>query len=117
MSINCKIQLKGNLGQEPKTITPENGKEFVVLSVATIDSYKDKSGAWKNKQTQWHEVVLFKPVAAKFAKALKKGDRILIEGTLSYKQIETKEGHKVLQVSILGTFIAKAPLAAKANAE
>lgn len=110
MITNCKIQLKGNLGQEPKIIKPDNGKEFVVLSVATTDAYKDKNNQWLNKETLWHDVIIFRPNAIKFAKQLAKGDSVNIEGTLSYKPIETKDGYKVPQASIVASYVAKTSL-------
>jgi len=108
MTTNCKVQLKGNLGQGPKIVCPENGKEFIVLSVATTDSYKDKSDQWVNKETLWHDVLIFNPAAIKAAKELNKGDQVNLEGTLSYKQVETKDGYKVPQASIIASFITKA---------
>lgn len=110
MSTNCKAQLKGNLGQEPKIIQPDNGKEFVVLSVATTDAYRDKNNQWQSKETLWHDVIIFRPNTIKFAKQLKKGDSVHIEGTLSYKQVETKEGYKVQQASIIASYVAKTSL-------
>lgn len=110
MTNNCKVKLKGNLGQDAKIINTDNQKSFAVISVATTDSYKDKNGEWKNKETLWHDVLIFSPNAIKFAKELKKGDSVNIEGTLSYKHIESKEGYTIPQAAIIASFIAKTPL-------
>ena len=107
MTTNCKIQLKGFLGQNPKLINPENGKEFAVLSVATTDSYKDKNGQWQKKETLWHDVILFNPKLLNAVKELKKGDSVNIKGTLFYKHVETKEGFTVPQASIQAYAIEK----------
>lgn len=110
MTNNCKVELIGNLGQEPKIMKAEKGNEFVILSVATTDSYKDKKGNWQNKETLWHDVIIFSPNAIKFAKELKKGDRVHVKGILSYKQVESKEGYRISQASIVASFIVKSPI-------
>lgn len=52
-----------------------------------------------NKEPVWHEVLLFSPRAIESAKSMKKGDRVHVKGDLSYKEVETKEGHKAQQAS------------------
>jgi single-strand DNA-binding protein len=117
MSDNCRVQLKGNLGNDAKVIT-SNNKEFVALNLATTDSYFDKqTSTWKNKETLWHDVLVFSPSALKFARDLKKGERVYIDGILSYKQVESKEGYKVTQASIIANFAVKAPLIEKGEEE
>jgi single-strand DNA-binding protein len=112
MSNNCKIELKGNLGKDAKTVKTEKS-EFVTLSVATTDSYKDKNGDWQNKETLWHDVIVFNPNAVRIAKELRKGDKISLQGTLSYKQVESKEGYTILQASIIAYLLEKVSQPAK----
>lgn len=106
MSNNCTVELKGNLGKDAKLVKSEKA-EFVSLSVATTDFYKDKNGQWQNKETIWHDVVVFSPNAIVFAKGLKKGDKVHLKGTLSYKPVETKEGYSVSQASVVAYFLEK----------
>lgn len=110
MAINCKIQLSGYLGQDAKTIT-KDGKSFVVLRVATTDSYptKDSKGEvkWKDKESVWHDVLVFRPTAAHFARDLKKGDAVDIIGSLNYKPFKDENGYTKRQATILVSFIEK----------
>lgn len=110
MAINCKIQLSGFLGQDAKTIT-KDGKSFVVLRVATTDSYpvKDSKGEvkWKDKESIWHDVLVFRPTAAHFARNLKKGNAVEITGSINYKPFKDESGYTKRQASILAYFIEK----------
>lgn len=114
MATNCKVILKGNLGQDPQLHRNAEGQEFAFVRVATTDSYPDKStGQWKNKETVWHDVAIFRTSAVKFAKEMKKGERVHIEGVLTYKSVESKDGFQIPQASIVAGYIAKAPLPSK----
>jgi single stranded DNA-binding protein len=107
MSNNCTVELKGNLGKDAKLVKSEKA-EFVSLSIATTDSYKDKNGQWQNKETLWHDVIVFNTNAITLAKELKKGDKVHLKGTLSYKQVDTKDGYSVPQASIITYFLENA---------
>ena len=110
MAYNCKIELNGNLGADAKIIE-KNGKTFVALRVATQDSYPQKEGdktIWiDSKETLWHDVLVFRPYTVTIAKNLKKGDRVEITGSLSYRTFEDKNGYKQKQASIIAGFIQK----------
>lgn len=72
-------KLKGFLDKDAETFATRSQKTCVVLSLATKSGYKDKqTGEWVNR-TEWHRVVAFgKP--ADYAKGLKKGDYVEVEG-------------------------------------
>lgn len=111
MSRNNKVELNGFLGSDPKTIT-KDGKNFIVLNVATTDSYpvaNEKTGeiTWKDKETVWHDVIVFRATTAQFAKELRKGDKVEISGTLSYRPFEDTEGNTRKQATVIGTYIEK----------
>ena len=87
--INSVI-LIGNLGKDPELKTTEGGLKVVQFSVATNESYKDKSGEWQN-HTEWHNIVAWSQLAERIAEKLKKGDRVYLEGKLRTDKYE-KDG-------------------------
>lgn len=109
MAINNRIELHGHLGMDAKTVEKE-GKSFVVLRVATTDSYPIGQGEeikWKDRETIWHDVLVFRPATAYFARDLKKGDRVQVTGSISYRPFNDAEGHTRRQASIVASFIEK----------
>jgi single-strand DNA-binding protein len=109
MSFNNKVQLSGFLGQDPKEIA-KSGKNFTVLQVATTDSYavkQDKQTKWEDKETIWHDVFVFRPTALKIAKDLKKGDKVELSGSLSYRLFKDEAGITRKQATIVANFIEK----------
>lgn len=109
------ITLFGNLGSEPKANTAANGKEFVSLSIGEQRSYLDKDkDEYVRTGTDWHNVVIFSPHVQAHALNMRKGSRVKIEGTLSYRVAgKTAEGHDILSTNIIATRIESAPLAKK----
>ncbi len=95
-----RVQLIGNLGQDPDVKSLENGKKMVRLSLATNENYKNKNGE-KVTDTQWHNVVAFGAVVEVIEKYLKKGSEVAIEGRLKYNNYEDKEGIKHYNVDIV----------------
>ena len=110
MAYNCKIELNGNLGKDAKTIT-KNDKTFIALSIATKDSYPHKDGdniTWKDsKITLWHDVLIFNTNVIEVAKNLKKGDRVEIFGTLSYRFFQDENKNTKKEATVIGHFINK----------
>jgi single-strand DNA-binding protein len=86
-----KVTLKGYIGKDAQTFATRQQSSFVVLSVATKTGYKDKqSGEWVN-HTEWHRIVAFaKP--ADYAKGLRKGDYVQIEGELRSTEFDAEVG-------------------------
>ncbi len=110
MAYNCKIELNGNLGEDAKIIE-KDGKSFVALRVATTDSYPKTEGentVWVNSNTTlWHDVLVFNPNAVTVAQELKKGERVEIIGSLSYRPFKDENGYTKHQASVIGNFIRK----------
>lgn len=111
MAINNKIELNGYLGQDPKVIE-KNNRTFIALNIATTDSYPlvdENTGEvkWKDKKTIWHDVLVFKPQTAHFARDLKKGDAVLVAGGIAYKQLKDENGKNRKQASIIASYIEK----------
>ncbi|MGE5479482.1 MAG: single-stranded DNA-binding protein [Chloroflexota bacterium] len=85
-----RAQLIGNLGRDPELRSTPNGVPVCTISVATTDSYKDKSGAWQ-ESTDWHTVVLWEKLAEIANQYLKKGSKVFIEGKIKTRSYE-KDG-------------------------
>jgi len=110
MTFNNKVQLSGFLGQEPKVIMKEN-KSFTALRIATTDSYPvkhDNQTKWEDKETVWHDVLVFRPIAAKYAQELSKGDKVEVSGSLSYKVFKDEKGISRRQAIVIANFVEKA---------
>jgi single-strand DNA-binding protein len=91
MSLKNHVQLIGHLGQEPKLIASESGNKIMSVSMATNDSFKDKSGQ-KQVRTEWHNLIAFGTIAETFTKFLKKGSNIIVSGSLQTRQYTDKTG-------------------------
>lgn len=93
-SVN-KVILIGNLGADPEIKSlGSNGDEVANLSVATSESWTDKTSGERKERTQWHRVVIFNPALVKVAKSyLKKGSKLYIEGALENRSWD-KDGVK-----------------------
>lgn len=103
-SIN-KVILVGNLGRDPEIRHTASGTKIVHLSVATSDSWRDKSGE-RQEKTEWHRVVIFNTSLADFAeRALKKGSKVYVEGSLQTRKFTDSNGvDKFTTEIVLGSF-------------
>jgi single-strand DNA-binding protein len=99
-SLRNKVQLIGNLGQNPEIRTFENGKTMARFSMATTDSYLDGNGK-KITETQWHNVVAWGPVVKVIEKYLLKGSEVAVEGKLTHKSYEDKDGKKCQMTEVV----------------
>lgn len=89
LSLN-KVQLAGNVGEDPSIKTMQSGDRVANLSIATKESWKDKeSGEWKEK-TEWSRVVVFNQASVNFVeKHVKKGSQVYVEGKLETRSYES----------------------------
>jgi single-strand DNA-binding protein len=92
-SLKNKVQLIGNLGNDPEIITLESGKKLAKFSLATNESYKDASGQ-KIDKAEWHNLVAWGKTCDIIEKYLTKGKEVAVEGKLTSRSYETKEGEK-----------------------
>ena len=81
-----KVTLIGRLGQNAEAKTAQNNKEYVVLSIATQESWKNEKGDYETR-TEWHRVYAWRNLS-KFAKTLQKGQLVSVEGTLRYREVQ-----------------------------
>lgn len=86
-----KVTLIGNLGGDPEIRHLENGTAVGRFSVATNESYKDKDGNWQTL-TEWHNVVVWRDLAERAEKQLKKGMMVYVEGKISYRKYTGQDG-------------------------
>ena len=77
-----KVILVGNIGNEVEFRTMPNGKGVVNLSIATSESWKDKTSGERQEKTEWHRVIFFDRLAEICQQYLKKGSKIYVEGRL-----------------------------------
>src|SRR4249919_441869 len=92
-ALKNKVQLIGNLGNNPEVKTTETGKKLVRFSVATNENYRNANGE-KVTETQWHNLVAWGKVADIAEKYLAKGTEVVIEGKLVHHNYTDKEGNK-----------------------
>ena len=92
-TLRNKVQLIGNLGQNPEIRTFDNGKAMAKFSLATTDSYRDASGK-KITETQWHNLIAWGNLAKTVEKYLIKGCEVAVEGKLTHRAFEDKDGKK-----------------------
>ncbi|MCF6168809.1 single-stranded DNA-binding protein [Lutibacter sp.] len=92
-TLKNKVQLIGNVGQEPTITTLESGKKVARLSLATNENYKNSNGE-KQTDTNWHSIVAWGKTAEIIERYVAKGKEIAIAGKLTSRSYETKEGEK-----------------------
>ena len=92
-TLRNKVQLIGNLGNNPEIITLDSGKKLAKLSLATNESYKNQQGE-KITNTEWHNLVAWGKTADIIEKYVQKGNEIAIEGKLTNRSYDDKDGTK-----------------------
>ena len=88
-----KVILVGNLGRDPEVRYSPNGQAVANVTLATSESWKDKTSGEKQERTEWHRVVFFGRLAEIAGEYLKKGAQIYIEGRLQTRKWQDKDGH------------------------
>jgi len=87
-----KVILVGNLGAKPEVKYASNGNAISNLSVATSESWTDKSTGQKQERTEWHRVSLFGKLAEIAGQYLDKGSKVYVEGKLQTRKYTDKDG-------------------------
>lgn len=114
MSVNKAI-IVGRLGNDPEIKDTRNGGQIANLSVATSETWKDKSGE-KQERTEWHRVVIFNENLAKLAgQYLGKGDQVYLEGTIRTRKYEKDGVEKYTTEIVLGQYDGVMRFLAKAG--
>ena len=94
-----KVILIGNLGGDPEIKQISSGSTVANATLATNESWTDKSGS-KQERTEWHRLVFWNKLAEIVGQYLKKGSKIYCEGRLQTRQWENKEGGKMYTTEI-----------------
>jgi single-strand DNA-binding protein len=91
-SVN-KVIILGNLGKDPEIRRTQDGKPICNLTVATSETWRDKSSGERKEKTEWHRVVIFSEPLCKIAEQyLKKGSKVYIEGSLQTRKWTDQAG-------------------------
>lgn len=99
MSVN-RVILVGRLGKDPELKYTPSGSPVCTLTVATSESWTDKSSGQKQEKTEWHRVVLWGRQAENCNKFLKKGSLVYLEGKIQTRSWEDKDGNKKYSTEI-----------------
>jgi single-strand DNA-binding protein len=102
MSSLNKVTLIGNLGKDPEIRTTGDGKEIANFSIATRETWKDKTTGEKKDKTEWHRVVCFNEGLTRVIKSyVKKGSKIYVEGQLQTRKWTNQEGQEVYTTEVI----------------
>ncbi len=92
-TLRNKVQLIGNLGTQPEIITLESGKILAKFTMATNENYKNSNNE-KITETQWHNIVAWGNTAQIIEQYVNKGEEIVVEGKLTSRSYDDKDGNK-----------------------
>jgi single-strand DNA-binding protein len=98
-----RVILIGNLGRDPEVRTLESGAKVAKFSIATNESYRDKNGEWVTL-TEWHDIVLWRNMAERAERDLKKGASIYLEGKLTHRKWQDQDGNKRKTTEVVGSY-------------
>lgn len=88
-----KVQLLGNLGQDPEIRTFPNGGRVANLSIATSETWKDKQTGEKKERTEWHRIAVFiDGLVGVIEQYVKKGSKVYVEGQLETRKWQDQSG-------------------------
>ncbi len=94
MSSVNKAIIVGRLGKDPEMRYMPNGDAVANVTVATSESWKDKQSGEKRETTEWHRVVFFRKLAEIAGQYLKKGSQVYIEGKITTRKWQDKDGQE-----------------------
>ena len=97
-----KVIIVGNLGNDPEMRYMPSGSAIANLSIATTDSWKDKTTGEQKEQVEWHRVCFFNRLAEIVGEYLRKGSQVYIEGSLRTRKWTDKSGNDRYTTEIVG---------------
>ena len=87
-----KVQLIGNVGQDPEVRHTQGGTAVANFTLATNEKWKDKQSGEQKEKTQWHRIVVWDKLAEVAGKYVSKGKQLFVEGQLEYRKWVDKDG-------------------------
>ena len=100
-SVN-KVILVGNLGRDPEVRNTQNGDPIVNMSLATSESWKDRTTGERRERTEWHRVVIFNENLGRIAQQyLRKGSKVYIEGQLQTRKWQDQSGQEKYSTEVV----------------
>ena len=97
-----KVILIGNLGADPEVRYTADGTAVANFSLATAESWKDRTSGERQERTEWHRVVLWRQLAELAKEYLKKGSKVYIEGKLQTRSWDDQSGQKRYTTEVVG---------------
>ncbi|KJV57179.1 single-stranded DNA-binding protein [Orientia chuto str. Dubai] len=90
-----RVTLIGNIGHDPEIRKTNDGKEITTFSLATTETWRDKHSNEKKEKTEWHRIVVFNEGLVNIIKNyVKKGSKVLIEGSLQTRKWQDNSGQE-----------------------
>ncbi len=99
-----KVILIGNLGKDPEVRHLESGSVVAKFSLATNENYRDKSGEWQSL-TEWHNIVVWRGLAERAERSLKKGMQVYLEGKLSTRKWQDQNGNDRYTTDVVANYL------------
>lgn len=97
-----RVTLIGNLGHDPEIRKTNDGKEIAAFSLATTETWRDKHSNEKKEKTEWHRIVVFNDGIVNIIKSyVKKGSKVLIEGSLQTRKWQDSSGQEKYTTEII----------------
>ena len=97
-----KVIIVGNLGNDPEVRTMPNGDAVANISVATSESWTDRSTGERREVTEWHRIVFFRRQAEVCGEYLRKGSQVYVEGRLKTRKWQDQNGQDRYTTEIQG---------------
>lgn len=96
-----KVILIGNIGTDPEVRYMANGNAVTTLSLATSETWKDKTTGEKQEKTEWHRVVLFNRLGEIAGEYVRKGSKLYIEGSIRTRKWQDQQGQEKYTTEIV----------------
>lgn len=97
-----KVIIVGHLGNEPEMRSMPNGEAVANISVATSESWTDKTTGERKEVTEWHRIVLYRRLAEIAGQYLHKGSQVYVEGRLKTRKWQDNNGQDRYTTEIQG---------------
>ena len=92
-TLKNRVQLIGNLGNDPEVINTDSGKKLAKFSLATNENYKNAQGE-RTTETQWHHIIAWNKTAEIVEKFASQGKKVAVTGKLTNRSYEDAQGQK-----------------------